>query len=119
MGQFECPRMQGQEPGTGSSSPTNIFQRMPASHLKALGLYNFCPIDCQMQQIFKAREKLGQLVSNIRICQKLDASEEICQVFAVYKIQLALQYESEKVGKISEQNGLKGLQLVQFECPRH
>ena len=29
------------------------------------------------------------------------------------------QYESEKVEKISEQNGLKGLQMVQFECPRH
>ena len=30
----------------------------------------------------------------------------------------APQYESERVGKISEQNGLKGLQVVQFECPR-
>ena len=29
------------------------------------------------------------------------------------------QYGSEQVGKISEQNGLKGLQMVQFECPRH
>ena len=29
------------------------------------------------------------------------------------------QYESEKVGKISEQNWLKELQMVQFECPRY
>ena len=29
------------------------------------------------------------------------------------------QYESEKVVKISEQSGLNGLQMVQFECPRH
>ena len=29
------------------------------------------------------------------------------------------QYESGKYGKILEQNGLKGLQMVQFEYPRH
>ena len=29
------------------------------------------------------------------------------------------QYESEKVGKISEQNGPKGLQMVHYEYPRH
>ena len=29
------------------------------------------------------------------------------------------QYESEKFGKFSEQKGLKGVQTVQFECPRH
>ena len=27
------------------------------------------------------------------------------------------QYESEKFGKFSEQNGLKGLQMVRYECP--
>ena len=32
---------------------------------------------------------------------------------------MAPQYEREKVKKISGQNGLKGLQMVQFECPRH
>ena len=32
---------------------------------------------------------------------------------------LASQYESEKVEKLLGQNGLKGLQMVQFECPRH
>ena len=29
------------------------------------------------------------------------------------------QYESATNGKLPEQNGLKGLQMVQFECPRH
>ena len=29
------------------------------------------------------------------------------------------QYESETNGKFQEQNGLKGVQIVQFECPRH
>ena len=29
------------------------------------------------------------------------------------------QYESEKFGKFSEQKGLKGMQMLQFECPRH
>ena len=29
------------------------------------------------------------------------------------------QYESEKFGKFQEQNGLKGMLMVQFECPRH
>ena len=29
------------------------------------------------------------------------------------------QYESEKKGKLSEQNRLKGLQMVQFACTRH
>ena len=29
------------------------------------------------------------------------------------------QYESAKNGKFPEQNGLKGMQMVQFECPRH
>ena len=29
------------------------------------------------------------------------------------------QFILQKVVKISEQNGLKGLQVVQFECPRH
>ena len=34
-------------------------------------------------------------------------------------IRMGSQYESEKVGKISEQKWLKGLQMVQFESPRH
>ena len=34
-------------------------------------------------------------------------------------IELAPQYESEKVGNFPEQDWLKGLQVVQFECPRH
>ena len=29
------------------------------------------------------------------------------------------QYESENVGKFSEQKGFKGMQMAQFECPRH
>ena len=29
------------------------------------------------------------------------------------------QYENEKVGKFPEQKGLKGMQMVQFECSRH
>ena len=29
------------------------------------------------------------------------------------------QYESEKDGKCSKQNGQNRLQMVQFECPRH
>ena len=29
------------------------------------------------------------------------------------------QYESAKNGKFPEQNGLKGMQMVQFECPGH
>ena len=29
------------------------------------------------------------------------------------------QYESATYGKFQQQNGLKGLQVVQFECPRH
>ena len=33
--------------------------------------------------------------------------------------ELGPQYESEKVGNFPEQNWLKGLQIVQFECPRH
>ena len=28
-------------------------------------------------------------------------------------------YETEKVEYLLEQNGLNGLQMVQFECPRH
>ena len=32
---------------------------------------------------------------------------------------MAPQYESERAGKFPEQNWLKGLQMVQFECPRH
>ena len=32
---------------------------------------------------------------------------------------MASQYESEKVGKFSEQKRLKGMQMVPFECPRH
>ena len=35
------------------------------------------------------------------------------------KKELPSQYESEKVENILEQNGLNGLQMVQFECPRH
>ena len=35
------------------------------------------------------------------------------------KKEMASQYEGEKKGKLSEQNGLKRLQMVQFECPRH
>ena len=31
---------------------------------------------------------------------------------------MAPQYESEKVEKVSEQKGLNGRQMVQFECPR-
>ena len=33
--------------------------------------------------------------------------------------ELAPQYEMEKVENFPEQNWLKGLQLIQFECPRH
>ena len=32
---------------------------------------------------------------------------------------MALQYESEKDANILEQKWLNGLQMVQFECPRH
>ena len=32
---------------------------------------------------------------------------------------MAPQYEGEKDGNVSEQNELNGLQMVQFECPRH
>ena len=32
---------------------------------------------------------------------------------------MAYQYESGKSEKLPEQNGLEGLQMVQFECPRH
>ena len=33
--------------------------------------------------------------------------------------ELASQHESEKVGHFSEQKGFKGMQMVQFKCPRH
>ena len=33
--------------------------------------------------------------------------------------ELASQYESEKVGKCHAKKWLKGMQMVQFECPRH
>ena len=33
--------------------------------------------------------------------------------------ELASQYESEKDGKFPEQKGLEGMQMVQYECPRH
>ena len=32
---------------------------------------------------------------------------------------MAPQYEDEKDGKLLEQNGLNGLRMVKFECPRH
>ena len=35
------------------------------------------------------------------------------------KLELASHYESEKVENLLEQNGLNGLQMVQFEYPRH
>ena len=31
----------------------------------------------------------------------------------------SVQYETEKDGKFLEQQGLKGMQMVQFECPSH
>ena len=51
-------------------------------------------------------------------------SYEVCKmVLFLYwlsgVIRNGLQYESEKFGKFQEQKGLKGMQMVQFECPRH
>ena len=34
-------------------------------------------------------------------------------------MKLAFQYEVERSGNLSEQNGLKELQMIQFEGPRH
>ena len=37
----------------------------------------------------------------------------------LYLSSLASQYKDERNCKLLEQNGLKGLENVQFECPRH
>ena len=44
---------------------------------------------------------------------------EFDKIMEIGVIRIGSQNESAKVGKISEQNGLKGLQVVHFECPRH
>ena len=41
------------------------------------------------------------------------------EAVSMLSVTLPSQYESEKVENLVGQNGLQGLQMVQFECPRH
>ena len=65
------------------------------------------------------RTHLVQLIANTDFPDCSDTLWNISLLALSGVIIMAPQYESEEVGKSSEQNGVKVLQMVHFECPRH
>ena len=125
MVQFECPR---------HSNPTLSFNfevcKMALFHYCLSGVIRNGP-QCEGEKFGKFSEQKGfkglQMVqfecprhSNPIVSFSFEVSKmALFHYWLSGVIRNGPQYESEQFGKFQEQKGLKGMQIVQFKCPRH